>query len=305
MRLGGMQNQYGDECPDALFLTSLLDVASTRIEVENHFQRRLPTILYMHENQAEYPMDPGGPDEERDVHFALTNLTSILAADLVLWNSRWNLESFIVGIQEILSHSRGVELGDIASKIRSRSNVAWCPVEVPRPSVPSPIPEDDRALVVWPHRHEYDKGPDELLELAERCHGKPIRWALLGERFSKTPKSIQLFRERFSDQIVFDDYPTRPVYESILASASWVCSTAKHEFFGLSVVEAMFSGCLPWVPTRLSYRELLPAAARDLSPLAPPENVDDIHEAIRWHLGAAEASVAAARIDRLLENAVS
>ena len=110
------------------------------------------------------------------------------------------------------------------------------------------------------------------------------------------------FRQEFADSIVFDDYPNRRIYESILGLADWVCSTARHEFFGLSVVEAMFAGCMPWVPAGLSYRELLPAAARGLSPAAPPENSDAVTDQIRWHLGAAEAPNATRRIDSLLES---
>ena len=62
----------------------------------------------------------------------------------------------------------------------------------------------------------------------------------------------------------------------------------------------MFAGCLPWVPAGLSYRELLPAAARGLSPASPPEDPAAVTEQIRWHLGAAEAQIASRRIDSLV-----
>jgi hypothetical protein len=124
----------------------------------------------------------------------------------------------------------------------------------------------------------------------------------LGERFDRVPEAMKRFREEFADSIVFDDYPNRRIYESIIGSADWVCSTARHEFFGLSVVEAMFAGCMPWVPAGLSYRELLPAAARGLSPAAPRKDPGAITEQIRWHLGAAEAPNATRRIDSLLDS---
>ena len=243
----------------------------------------------MHENQVEYPDDPEREADQRDVHFALTNLNSIFAADLVIWNSRWNLESFLAGLGQILHPCRGIPFDDLEERIRARSNVAWCPVEVPSPELPCPIEPSDVPLVVWPHRHEHDKGPDLLLELARSHRNIPIRWALLGERFDRVPDAMSRFRQEFADSIVFDDYPNRQIYESIIGTADWVCSTARHEFFGLSVVEAMFAGCMPWVPAGLSYRELLPAAARGLSPAAPPENSDAVTDQIRWHLGAAEA----------------
>ncbi len=302
MRAGGLSASM-DESPNAeiLFCTSLIDVAVTRIRFESKIGKRIPTVLYMHENQAEYPGDPERNPDPRDIQFALTNLNSIFAADLVLWNSRWNLESFIGRIVDVLQHCRGLAFEDLEGEIRQRSNVAWCPVEVPDPTLPCPIQQDNVPLVVWPHRHEHDKGPDQLLELARSHRELKCRWALLGERFDRVPESIQIFREEFAESIVYDGYPNRDIYESILGAADWVCSTARHEFFGLSVVEAMFAGCLPWVPAGLSYRELLPAAARGLSPDSPPEDPQAVINAIRWHLGAAEAPNAARRIDSLLE----
>ena len=39
-----------------------------------------------------------------------------------------------------------------------------------------------------------------------------------------------------------------------------IVSTARHEFFGLSVVEAVAAGAYPLLPNRLAYPELLAAA---------------------------------------------
>jgi glycosyltransferase involved in cell wall biosynthesis len=45
-------------------------------------------------------------------------------------------------------------------------------------------------------------------------------------------------------------------YIQLLKMGDVVVSTANHEFFGISVLEAVRAGCRPLVPDRLSYPEL-------------------------------------------------
>ena len=47
-------------------------------------------------------------------------------------------------------------------------------------------------------------------------------------------------------------------YARLLWDADVVLSTAVHEFFGVSVVEAIYCGAAPVLPDRLSYPELIP-----------------------------------------------
>ncbi|MBW2368514.1 MAG: DUF3524 domain-containing protein, partial [Deltaproteobacteria bacterium] len=50
-----------------------------------------PALVYFHENQITYPLAPG---EARDVQFGFTDITSGLAAEKLLFNSRTHLSEF-------------------------------------------------------------------------------------------------------------------------------------------------------------------------------------------------------------------
>jgi glycosyltransferase involved in cell wall biosynthesis len=132
-----------------------------------------------------------------------------------------------------------------------------------------------------------------------------VRWTILGRRFRDCPPSLEAFARRFGDRIDHFGYAEdRADYWRRLARCDWVLSTARHEFFGIAVVEALRAGCLPWLPERLSYVEILPPAARGLSPLAPPEGaaLPALRAAIRAHLGAAAAPRSVARLDALADS---
>jgi len=299
-----------DPPPDVIFITSLLSGADLRALLPPKL-RSIPLVVYMHENQAAYPYsDRDEVDPQRDVHFALTNLTTTMAADCVIFNSQYNLQSFLAGIKDILKNAPDTSAGNWLEQVESKSHIAWPPVELPQEST-SQASGAGRVLhnsvrVVWPHRWEHDKGVDELLDIADQYTEQlNLRWTILGEQFSKVPTALVKFQEKFADQIDHMGFePDRQKYWQHLQNCDWVLSTAKHEFFGIALVEAMLAGCLPWLPDRLSYRELLPESAINLSPVDPPYDPAKILSDISVHLSPAIAANAVARIDDLLHQTV-
>jgi glycosyltransferase involved in cell wall biosynthesis len=290
--------------PECLFATSLLDTATLRAALPRGW-RDIPLVLYMHENQIAYPSN-----DRRDASFAFTNLRSVLTSDLTIFNSKWNMDSFIAGILKLLKYSPDCSLGNVEQRIRERSTVAWVPVALPK--------EDTRVLhnrnmegpkksttVVWPHRWEHDKDPERLLELArEHTQALDLRWIILGEQFTQIPDALKQFSDEFEEQIDHIGYvESKAEYWKWLHKADWVLSTAKHEFFGIAVVEALFAGCLPWVPEKLSYPELLPACARGLTPMLTLERTSITAE-IQKHLFMAQAIPGTNRIDSLISSVI-
>ena len=95
-----------------------------------------------------------------------------------------------------------------------------------------------------------------LLTLVHR--GVAFRVSVVGQSFRNVPGEFAAAKTWLQSRIDHWGFlEDRPAYEWALLSADVIVSTARHEFFGISVVEAMAAGALPVLPDRLSYPEIL------------------------------------------------
>ena len=70
-------------------------------------------------------------------------------------------------------------------------------------------------------------------------------------------------------------------YARLLWQADVVVSTALHEFFGISIVEALYCGCFPVLPRRLAYPEVVPAGYHDVCLY---DDFEGLLDRLRWAL---------------------
>jgi glycosyltransferase involved in cell wall biosynthesis len=122
---------------------------------------------------------------------------------------------------------------------------------------------------VWPHRWEHDKDPETFFRvmaaLAE--DGLDFEVAVAGQSFRETANEFEVAGAALGGRLVHLGEPdSREDYARLLASSDVAVSTATNEFFGLAMVEAAYTGCLPLVPDRLAYPEIYPAGMRYGSP---------------------------------------
>ena len=239
---------------DAILCTDMLNLAEFKGLLKTD-AKKLPTIVYFHENQFEYPNQQ---DQPRDLHFAFTNLTTALAADAVWFNSDFNLQSLIHGIETGLKHWPDYPPLDAVEQIKSKSKVFYPGVSVPD-NFAKPNLNDDKPLhIVWAGRWEHDKNPERMLQILDGLDGKlDMKLSVIGEQFAEQPPAFEKIKSKFATRIINWGYQEdRDKYFSILHSADLFLSSANHEFFGLSAVEAIACGCIPMLPDRLAYPEL-------------------------------------------------
>jgi len=217
-----------------------------------------PAVLYFHENQVTYPLQPG---ERRDIHYALTHLHALLVAREAWFNSDYHRRTFLEALPRVMESEQDLDWSRVLERAERRSIVS--PLGVDTPAHP-PRGACEIPTVVWNHRWEYDKNPDGLLATAKALvsSGVDFRLRVLGQEFRKVPAAMSELAETLGSKLERHGFAERATYLELLRTSDIVLSTAFHEFFGLGTLEAIRSGCLPVLPDDLAYPELLPAPLR-------------------------------------------
>jgi glycosyltransferase involved in cell wall biosynthesis len=217
-----------------------------------------PAMLYFHENQLTYPLAPGKPV---DYQYGFTNITTALAADRILFNSHTHFNAFFAALPRFIGMMPEFKPHWAIDTIRQKSQVMYpgCQFD---DAPAEPIRNDAAApLIIWNHRWEFDKNPADFFSALDSIvtRGGDFRLALLGENYQAVPKEFIAAQQKLKDRIVHCGYvSSKSDYCRWLAEGDIVVSTAIQENFGIAVIEAIRHGCLPLLPNRLSYPEIIP-----------------------------------------------
>ena len=199
----------------------------------------------------------------------MVSLYSALAADSVVFNSAYNMDSFLAGCGALLDKLPDRVPGGVVSILRDKASVLPVPTDFAQavateaawPGQPGELPGRPLRLL-WVGRFEHDKGGDGLLRILLRLErdGLDYELAVIGQQFRSSPDVFRQIETDFSHRLVQFGYMDDPrAYRALLRGADIVLSTAGHEFQGLAVLQAVANGCLPVVPRRLAYPEIYPA----------------------------------------------
>jgi glycosyltransferase involved in cell wall biosynthesis len=249
--------------PDLIVTGSMTSAADLQALMPLALGKRVPLVYYAHETQFDYPVSEG---EKRDRGFGFLNLTSMLAADAVFFNSRTHLERFLDELPAFLTAMPDAPPLWTVDAIRRKAEVQHPGIDWETIRAISRKRPEGPPIVLWNHRWEHDKNPLEFFRALFRLddEGIPFRLAILGENYVEGPPIFAEAKARFGDRILYWGYrESRAAYYEVLRSCDIVVSAARQENFGLSVVEAMAAGCHPILPRRLSYPELLPTSTHE------------------------------------------
>jgi len=246
---------------DAILCSSLLDVATFRAMLIQS-GTDLPVGVYFHENQFNYPSQKHDP---ASYQFAALNFTTALAADSIAFNSEFNRATFLEGVTGYLKKAADMDILHLVEALTEKSTVLYPGIDYTVADTLRARSLSPRPVLVWNHRWEHDKDPETFFQALFELDAEGIDFGLivLGQSFSRCPDIFQHAREKLADRVLHFGYARkREDYLGWLCRANLAVSTARHEFFGIAVLEAVRCGCRPLVPDSLAYRELFPKKYR-------------------------------------------
>lgn len=247
--------------PDLILASDMLDLGNF-LALTRRKSANIPTALYFHENQITYPWSPRDQVQERNNQYGFINYTSALNADQVFFNSQYHLQSFLEALPPFLRQFPDFRSMANVERIEKKSRVLPLGLDLKKfDLIPAP-PKPQEAVLLWNHRWEFDKQPEPFFQALFRLKAGdiPFKLVLLGEAYAEQPPVFAEAIQRLGDAILHQGYTESfTEYAQYLRLADILPVTSQQDFFGGSVVEAMYCQTFPLVPDRLAYPEHIPA----------------------------------------------
>ncbi len=252
-------------CPDLILASEMMDLALLKALLGTHAPPMIPIVLYLHENQLTYPVSSHDQDQQKhiDQHYAFVNYSSALVADSLIFNSRYHHDTFLKSIPNFLKKYPKPNTVSQALTLKAKSHVIYPGLDTNVLDQCKTAKTVRTPILLWNHRWEYDKNPDlffqTLYDLSET--GIDFMLVVLGRSFSQTPTIFKEARQKLARHILqWGFVDSKDAYYRWLWQADVVVSTSHQDFFGISIVEAIYCGCWPILPDRLAFPEHIPEA---------------------------------------------
>lgn len=247
---------------DLLLATDMLDL-STFLGITRQATHQIPTAIYFHENQITYPWSPTDQDIplNRNNQYGFINFTSAIAADYIFFNSDYHRNSFLGALPQFLKQFPDHRSLHQIEQIAAKSSVLHLGMDLQALDIGQKSEQEKEAVLLWNHRWEYDKNPEAFFTALFRLKGEqiPFKLIVLGESYQRQPEIFAEAKDKLASNIIHYGYADSfEQYRQLLHLADILPVTSNQDFFGGSVVEAIYCNCYPILPNRLAYPEHIP-----------------------------------------------
>lgn len=235
---------------DFILCSEFLHIASFKGQLNSEWQDK-KICCYFHENQILYPWSQHDKESayERNLVYGYHHLENLMTADHIVFNSFFHQNSLLNDLPKLLSRLPKPKPKIDIQKINDKSTVLYPGVNVVK--MKTKKQNNERPLILWNHRWDDDKNPQEFLKLILELKQRNFLFelALLGDI------KHDLLNEFPSELIKYHGFQERDQYHEVLAEADILPVTSLHDFFGISVVEAILADLKVFVPDRMAYHE--------------------------------------------------
>ncbi len=248
--------------PDLILGTDMIDF-SVFLSLSKFKSSGIPTAIYFHENQLTYPWSPSDQDvdKKRDNHYAFINYTSALSADHIFFNSNYHQKSFISSLPKFLSQFPDEQGLELVLSLSNKSKVLPLGLnlsKLDRHLVSNTLLQKN---ILWNHRWEYDKNPEMFFKLLIQLSKEGFDYGLsvVGQSYKNSPEIFDAIKSKLGKHLLhFGFQKSFSNYAKVLKESTILPVTSNQDFFGGSVVEAIYTGAYPVLPNRLAYPEHIP-----------------------------------------------
>ncbi|MCH2022740.1 MAG: DUF3524 domain-containing protein [Saprospiraceae bacterium] len=253
-----------DFIPDYIIATDMLDF-STFLSLTRKKSNGIRTAMYFHENQLSYPWSPSDEDtnKQRDNHYMFINYTSALVADLCLFNSNYHKNSFLKSLPDFLNQFPDHKNISTIDRIKNKCQVLPLGLDLKNLNLhnQSKNTTNKAPVLLWNHRWEYDKNPNTFFKALFELKAHKVQFSLiiLGAKKEKYPPIFNEAKKRLKNEILYCGYcKNKADYAYWLWQADIIPVTSLQDFFGASIIEAVYCNTIPLLPSRLAYPEHFP-----------------------------------------------
>ncbi|XP_016052014.1 PREDICTED: glycosyltransferase-like domain-containing protein 1 isoform X3 [Miniopterus natalensis] len=260
------QNVPGSERYRILFASSVLNL--TELAALRPDLGKLKKILYFHENQLVYPVKKC---QERDFQYGYNQILSCLVADVVIFNSVFNMESFLTSIGKFMKLIPDHRPKDLESIIRPKCQVIYFPIRFPDVSRFMPRHKTthlQKMLSLTGHGGaapsldlppQQEQGSSENLLCNVESGSGPCDVAQQGNLGSSRMQESCSKTCISSDTSSFRHGENKQNLHDILSGAADEEQRPLHIVWPHRWLEAVYCGCYPLCPKDLVYPEIFPA----------------------------------------------